>query len=199
MGHIDKHPIAAWRQRYGLASMIETGTFRGEGAVAGLHAGFRPVYTIDVSAEAEQRARERVRRDPRLRGLYPEFLCMDSREGVAGLLGCIGPDPVLWWLDAHYPEQYEGGEEPGDLPLSDEMHAIVNGVRDHSGDVIVADDLRIYGEACAAGKLPGFLRPGAPGELLEICELLRPTHTVSFDRRDGCYLVALPKASLDAG
>lgn len=216
MGNISRHPIGRWRNKYRLGAMIETGCWRGDGVLAALRAEYPLVHTIDIDPAAFERLEKRVRSHLGEAALerivahlgdsadvVPELLTEPQNDGrgrahraAAGLDG-----PVLWWLDAHFPEQYS--EEDGTRhPLLAEIEAITGAGRKR--DVIVADDIRIYGAIGTAGGLPAR-SDGAAGtrrvplhaapreDLQRIVDLLEPTHRVTFDRRDGVYLVAFPK------
>ncbi len=200
MGELKKHPIGRWRTRFQLGAMVETGCWRGDGVLAGLRTGYPVVHTIDVDPAAFQRMAKRVRAhlgESYLR--HVETHLGDSAEVVSDLAETLEV-PVLWWLDAHYPEQYNPDAEGTKLPLIHEVEAIVSAGRKH--DVLLMDDLRIYGARGQSGPLPergssgAKLEPGSREELEYIVEVLSLTHRVTFDRRDGVYLVAKPLADV---
>lgn len=197
MGTIADHPIRQWRRDYRLAAALETGTNMGGGVHALLRAGFQHVVTVDVNPGCAKRVQEPA-----------QFVEGDSATMLPRLLDTL-PTPALFWLDAHYPDVYTARPTGAAvLPLLAEVRLIVEHERDHRGDVIVADDLRIYGTQGTSGPLPPRsrggvygnrhsvpLQPGDPAELAEIHELLGATHDVRVVRRDGAYLVATPQAA----
>lgn len=194
MGELNRQPIAKWRVHYGLRAMLETGTDLGNGVAAGLAAGFPTVATIDVNPACVHRL---VQRFPgKLRRVH--FYLGDSVEKLPQALKEL-PTPALFWLDAHYPDVYLSEDARAEaLPLLQEVRTIVEHDRDHSGDVFVMDDLRIYGAHCAAGKLPqrargAELQTGDPEHLFIIRDLLWPTHSTFCSAVDAGYLVALPR------
>lgn len=204
MGELRRHPIARWRTKYGLLALVETGTWRGDGVLAGLTAGYPRIITVDVDPKAFERTGRRVqaKHGPKAMARVEPVLG-DSAEVMPEVLRQLGSVPTLFWLDAHYPAQYSDSTGR-DHPLLAEVRAIVQAPRDHSRDVLVADDLRIYGIRGHSGPLPRRsdgragtrkveLETAPQEELHEVMELLEPTHTVAFDRRDGCYLVARPR------
>lgn len=204
MGELERHPIRAWRERYGLRALLETGTNMGNGVVAALAAGYPSVVTIDVNAGCQGRIARRV---PEGQQGRVSFVCGDSAEVLPDVLASL-PRPALLWLDAHYPDVYlpQAGATASTLPLLAEVRALVAAERDHSGDVILADDLRIYGTLGTSGPLPDRsgehgpgharsvpLERGAPGDLEEVRALLAPTHDMQVIRKDGAYLLATPR------
>lgn len=202
MGELNRHPVAKWRRDYNLAALVETGTWRGDGVITALSAGFNRVVTVDVDPKALTRAAERATKQYGDCNL--DCVLGDSAEVMPEVVRSVGPLPVLWWLDAHYPEQYSATTSGAKHPLLAEVRAIVQAERDHSRDVFLADDLRIYGETGTSGPLPVrsngaagtrsvFLEPGRGSDLEQVVDLLAPTHIVRFVRRDGCYLVAAPR------
>lgn len=190
MGEINRHPIAKYRKQYNLRAFVETGTWRGDGVLTAVKAGFSEVWTIEASEKQAAAAAQRLARHV---SSSTHFVVGDSVEILPRLIEEV-PHPALFWLDAHYPERYEGDDVTA-LPLLGEVATIVGAERDHSGDVIVADDLRIYGQVGASGALPKFLTPGSPDELRAIWDALSPTHDIVLDRRDGVYLIALPQGA----
>lgn len=195
MGQISQHPLAKWREQYGLDTFVETGTNTGKGVHAALKAGFERVYTIEANPRLSREAAVWIGKGHGKRAKAVEFVVGESPGALGEVLPRInavsGETSVLWWLDAHYPAQYGTGDAPA-LPLADEVTYIATS-RNVSRDVFVLDDLRIYGEKSQAGPLPGFLKPGDPADRDEIVEALGRTHDVKFDRRDGCYLLAFPR------
>lgn len=202
MSNLNRHPIGRWRTKYQLGAVVETGCWRGDGVLSALRAGYPEVRTIDVDPEAFRRMGKRVQSH-----LGASFLLSvhthlgDSAVAVPDILEAdLLPPAVLWWLDAHYPEAYTEAEGTT-LPLVAEVEAIVDAGRKH--DVLVADDLRIYGALGSAGPLPTRsagnngrpkvkLEAGSRDELEYVVDLLRPTHRVKFDRHDTVCMVALP-------
>ena len=186
MGNLHRMPIAAWRTRYGLQAMGETGTWEGKGVTTALGAGYPLVVTTDaVPTRAAMKLRS-------LEGVVWYLRC--SSEAMPAMLADIGSFRALWWLDAHLPERYQAPDSTlaPRTPLLAEVAAIVHSARSHARDIIVADDMRLYGRECEDGPMPSGIKRANRDDLDTILELLEPTHTVSFDPRDTGYLVALP-------
>jgi len=116
-------------------TFIETGTFRGDGIVAALVAGFESVLSVEISPELHGKATDRFRTDRRV-----VLFCGNSAE----FLACQVPllcAPATFWLDAH---GYAGVSDPDrPSPLLAELDAIATStIRTHT---ILIDDYNIFG------------------------------------------------------
>lgn len=193
MGNLDRHPIEAWRRSYHLEAMVETGTWQGRGIITALDAGYPYVRSIEAH-EAQARQAERNVRAARPKATGWAIRFGDSARALSSMLNGLPQNPsspVLFWLDAHLPERY-GPEGAARLPLLRELRTIVHHPRDHSHDVLVVDDWRLYeAHPYGSGQFPG----GPPGaaEADTIYGLLATTHKVRVSLRDEGYLVALPR------
>jgi len=98
MGNIHIPPLSILAERLiadcGLTEFVETGTFQGS-TLPWASSRFRRVRTIEIRADYQEQARQRVGNLPNV-----EFLLGDSgvvlREVCQTLAG-----PALFWLDAH--------------------------------------------------------------------------------------------------
>ncbi len=185
MGFLYRQPIRQWRTQYGLEAVAETGTWEGDGVAAALDAGYPLVVTVDIITT------------PKVRGMMQQPLPVrwyteqSSAAAMPSMLRDLEGLRTLWWLDAHLPERYQ--VEGPRTPMLAEVVAIVESGRDHSWDVIVADDTRLYGRTCRDGPMPSKIKPADPNDLDAMIKMLKPTHQTFFDSRDTGYLVALPK------
>jgi hypothetical protein len=193
MGEIYRYPIGFWRHKHGLRAFVETGTEYGGAVVTALHAGFSEVLTIEANPEQAKQAERVVARHQRRLSPSPRvrFVVGDSAALLPELMKTI-PAPALWWLDAHLPGRY-GVSGVTVLPLLGEVQAIVQSSRDHSSDIIVADDARLYGVPVARGPVPASIPSAPASELHLIRKLLLPTHRVRVDKQQEGYLVAIPR------
>lgn len=192
MGELSRHPVGRWQRDYHLQNFVETGLYKGNGLFRALQDPFERLYSIECSAEFIAAVQAKL--PPKHAGRVT-LIHGDSAEEVRELLDWGLPDgPTLWWLDAHYPDRYQG-EAVEWLPLLCEAAAIIGHERDHSGDVFLIDDCRVYGEVGASGPLPDLpgLKPGDEYDLAAIRSDLSGTHDVQLDRRDGTYLIATPR------
>jgi hypothetical protein len=131
-----KHGIVReYADRYGLRTLVETGTYRG-GTIDALSARFRRIYSIELDDALYARARARFAGRPHVTILHG-----DSAETLPGVLGEL-TEPALFWLDGHYsgPGTAKGRRE---TPILDEIHAIL--AHPVAGHVVLIDDARVFG------------------------------------------------------
>lgn len=112
--------------------LIESGSFRGDGIQAGLDAGFRKIYSIELSEKYYDIC------CMRFRGMNVHLIPGDSSEQMQELLSLIDEN-VTFWLDGHY-----SGEDTAigksNTPLLQELEIIKNHhIKNHK---ILIDDLR---------------------------------------------------------
>ena len=204
MGRLSRFPIAEWRKRYGLEVFVETGTWKGDGLLCALRAGFPVAFSIELHPEQAETARKRIRQH------FPEdsprawaVIEGDSGRMIPKLLpnlsqplGAHHAPPVLWWLDAHLPERYTGTGQGAQTPLEQELQAIVHSRRDHARDVFILDDMRLYQRGgWANGDFDGELA----GNLADLDRLMNPTHRPGIVPNDEGYLVCIPRDTSAAG
>ena len=153
--------LAGYGRRYGLGTLIETGTFQGD-TVAACLSSFERIYSIELDEAFHRAAVERFAADPSVTLIHG-----DSYAELRTVAATVS-EPALFWLDAHYCER-ETARGPHDPPLPWELRTIVKrGKR----DVILVDDARLMG-----------VNPGYPS-IDEIRELAG-ARCASFDvRRD---------------
>ena len=122
---------------------VETGTYRGE-TTEELLKCFGTVHTIELSEKWYENGQRRFEDQPQVLCHYG-----DSGEVVALLANEIA-QPVFFFLDAHFAggDTAFGAEE---VPLLREIESIRN--RPHQ-DIVVIDDLRLFGETGQTGT-PG--------------------------------------------
>lgn len=129
---LKQRTVREYGRRYGLKTLVETGTYYGE-MVAAVRRDFDRIFSIEYDASLAQRAVRRFERDPRIR-----ILEGDSRLVLAELLKSIH-EPALFWLDAGYWGWDQLRRDP--QRLSAEVEAIL----EHAvhGHVILMDDARM--------------------------------------------------------
>ncbi|MBF0562066.1 MAG: hypothetical protein HQL37_08610 [Alphaproteobacteria bacterium] len=121
------------QRRFGLRSLIETGTYVGNTAVWASQY-FEKVYSIEKSEEYWLKAK-----DGHAARTNIEFLLGASPEVLARLVGRV--DRPLFWLDAHW----SGGDTAGsdnECPLLDEIAVIAESTLEPK--VILIDDARMF-------------------------------------------------------
>ena len=126
--------IKEYQRRYGLRTLIETGTFAG-GTIDAVKRRFDRIVSIELSPEWYARAVERF-------GSLQHVTLVhgDSATRLPEVLKTLR-GPALFWLDAHYsgPITARGAI---DSPIVRELDAIrAHGI---SGHVILIDDMRDF-------------------------------------------------------
>lgn len=119
-------------QKYMNPVFIETGTYKGEGVQHAIDAGFKKIYSIELSPDLYTQCLVKFDNDK------VKLLHGDSAEMLPKLLKTIN-DPIMFWLDGHY----SGGDTAmgkKNTPLIEELNAIAcHVIKIHT---ILIDDLR---------------------------------------------------------
>jgi hypothetical protein len=198
MGTLAHFDVGALMARYGLLHFVETGTGRGEGLAHAARFGFRTLRSCESVPVLAQAAQEAFASDSRVSvysGHSRNFLdhvCADTPIG----------EPILFWLDAHFPGADYGlagyGAEPDEnmrLPLPQELVTIA-AKRPQARDVILIDDLRIWQDGpFGSGNLPPNVRPWCPKmrDSSFFLRLMGAEYGVKFDFADEGYVTLTPK------
>jgi len=126
--------VKEYRRRFGLHTLIETGTFAGD-MIDAVKGTFDRIVSIELDPGWHARAVERFRAAP-----HVTLLQGDSGARLADVLATL-TEPALFWLDAHYsgPITARGAV---DSPIVQELAAI----RAHpvAGHVVLIDDMRDF-------------------------------------------------------
>lgn len=137
-------------ERYGLKTLVETGTYAGDMIMSVCHC-FDKVYSIEINANMY---RENVERFNGLDNL--EIICGDSPEVLrARAKDFLSDGPALFWLDAHSPDE---------CALMRELEVLLPLGLGKS--VILADDMRLMTYTTA--KWPDV------GDILDVVADIRP-------------------------
>ena len=116
---------------------IETGSYGGDGIMAAVNAGFRKIYSIELSEYYFNLVAERIE-DRKLLDRV-ELLCGDSVDVLPIILKDIN-EPCTFWLDAHWCDPNTAtGKYP--VPLIEELAIIgKHHIKTHT---ILIDDCRL--------------------------------------------------------
>jgi len=119
---------------HGIRVFIETGTYLGD-MVAAARGLFHTIYSVELSEELYEKARERFARDPRI-----HLLRGDSSKVLGRILHEIR-EPCLFWLDSHFSEGATARGEK-ETPITEELDQILS----HPGEdhLILIDDARLF-------------------------------------------------------
>ncbi len=131
---VKQQVLLRYAERFAIARLVETGTFRGD-MVDAVKRKFRRIWSIELDASLYRKAATRFARYDHIFILHG-----DSGQVLPEILAGIG-GPCLFWLDAHYsgPGTAKGNL---DTPIMDELQFILNHpVKDH---IILIDDARCF-------------------------------------------------------
>jgi hypothetical protein len=133
-GAFKQMTVKEYARRFGLTTLIETGTFCGEMVYASKDT-FRRIYSIELS---EQLASDNERR----LGKYGHIKIIqgDSAKVLPGLLSSVH-EPCLMWLDAHY-SGVDTARGDSDTPIMQELETIFR--LQHSALCLLIDDARCF-------------------------------------------------------
>jgi len=122
--------VREYGERFGLQTLVETGTYYGE-MVAAMKSHFERIYSIEYVPELASRATRKFARDEHVR-----IFCGDSRLVMPEVLALL-EGPALFWLDAGYYGWV--GIRTNEQRLSAELEMILSHRFPH---IILLDDAR---------------------------------------------------------
>lgn len=123
-------------EKYPNKALIETGTFYGNGVENALKAGFKEVYSIELSPDLYQYCYEKFKSNPNV-----HIYLGDSSVVLKDVLAKIN-DPVTFWLDGHYSAGVTAKGNKNS-PILEEIAAIgQHKIKNHT---ILIDDVRLFG------------------------------------------------------
>jgi hypothetical protein len=122
--------VREYGRRFGLKTLVETGTYYGE-MVAAMKGRFDRVYSIEFVPELAERATGKFAGDAHVR-----IFCGDSRVVMPEVLALL-TEPALFWLDAGYYGWV--GKRTDDQRLSAELEMILSHPYAH---IVLLDDAR---------------------------------------------------------
>lgn len=125
--------LKGYQDRFGLRTVVETGTFTGETVEVLRHRSAK-VISIELAAELHAAAVRRFADAGNVRLLQGSSTAL--LPGIAAELRT----PALFWLDGHYAGPGTGSAGAGQSPLMAEVHTLLG----HSpiGHVVLIDDAR---------------------------------------------------------
>jgi hypothetical protein len=127
--------IRDYARRFGLHTLVETGTFVGD-TVYAMRRDFSRIVSIELDRRLAENARRRFARERHIAILHG-----DSKALLPQVLKTLD-HPALFWLDAHWSGGVTARGEV-ETPLLDEVATIASHpVEDH---VILIDDARFLG------------------------------------------------------
>jgi hypothetical protein len=122
--------VREYGARFGLKTLVETGTYYGE-MVAAMKSSFDRIYSVEFVPELAERAKLKFAEDQ-----HVAIFCGDSRVVIPEVLKLLD-GPALFWLDAGYYGWV--GMRTDDQRLSAELDAILSHSYPH---IVLLDDAR---------------------------------------------------------
>jgi hypothetical protein len=142
MGSIRSFDIKNIRDKRSIHTFIETGTLYGDGVDYAIDSGFKRIISIEINEELVKKAKIKYANNSNV-----EILLGNSPDVLEQLLPSIA-EPVLFWLDAHFPgcdanlaSYRDELNNEKRVPLESELKLISQRAQQ---DVIICDDLWIY-------------------------------------------------------
>lgn len=126
--------VAAYGERFGIRTLVETGTYLGQ-MVEAQRGRFDRVWSIELDKTLARTARERFKDAKNVAILHG-----DSGKRLKEVLSASN-GPCLFWLDAHYSGEITVRGET-DTPIRRELEVVLTGPWEH---VILIDDARELG------------------------------------------------------
>lgn len=177
---------------------VETGTGTGAGLAIAARVPFFSLWSSEIIPSLAEQARTQWVFDHRVR-IYEG----PSVDMLTTLNMLPEYQPILFWLDAHFPGADFGLRGYGDeadlslrLPLAAEL-AIIKANRPHSRDIIVIDDARIWlDETFEHGPVPEHLREAVcpPERNIDfISDLYDGTHEIRVWHESEGYITVEPR------
>jgi len=199
MGSLAHFNLPGFAVMHGVKHFVETGTAQGESlAMARDVKEFRSLHSVEIVPDLVTASKMRFAPDARI-----QIWEGDSRSCLPMILRELPADePVLFWLDAHFPGAHSGAEYDAEadvktrLPLEDEID-LIRQARGKARDILLIDDARIYiNDPSQSANLPDDF-PGLQGIKREGIGFIRKaygsTHGVVVDYADQWYCMVVPK------
>ena len=157
---LKQRTVLEYARRYGLRTLVETGTYYGE-MVAAMRRHFDQIYSVEFDHALANRAQRKFSHDRHI-----HIIEGDSQTAVPELLKSL-TRPALFWLDAGY---YGWAGLQGDRRrLTSELEAILR--HPLKGHVILMDDARGLNGQNGAPTVPELqqrIEAEFPGRQVEV-------------------------------
>lgn len=131
---VKQYTIAEYQQKYGVTTLVETGTYLGE-MVEAQKARFKKVFSIELSTDLYKKALRRFKNDSNV------FIVQgDSGKVLPEILPKID-ESAIFWLDGHYSAGITAKGEK-DCPIFEELNAIFSSNK--LNHILLIDDARLF-------------------------------------------------------
>ena len=123
-------------KQYPNPVFIETGTYRGQGVVAAVEAGFKTIYSMDIDNINSAKAKKHIGRNT---GVH--LYAGSSTDILPEILKAAAGVRVTFWLDAHPPGRLTFDTA---TPVQQELAVIAKYLADVPGCFVLIDDMRMF-------------------------------------------------------
>jgi len=148
---VKQKTIQEYQKKYGLTTMVETGTFLGD-MVEAQKKIFEKIISIELGVDLFKKAQKRFEKDRNV-----TIMQGDSGIVLPKILRNLNT-PALFWLDGHYSAGITAKGDK-DCPIFEELDAIFNSKKlDH---ILLIDDARCFtgmGDYPTIEKLTDYVR-----------------------------------------
>jgi len=127
--------IASAAEKYGVRTLVETGTYRGD-MIAAMLRRFDRIISVELDDTLHQRARQRFAKER-----HVELIHGDSGEAMPGIIKSL-TGSALFWLDGHYSGPGTAMHD-SHTPINKELACIIQ--PDAPAHVVLIDDARDFG------------------------------------------------------
>lgn len=201
MGDLSRVDVEGYCRQFHCRRFFETGTGLGAGLGHALTFPFLSLHSVEYEYELFRHGIEHFRKhpEPRVHLYYGTSL---------DILGSILPtmpkdDPILFWLDAHFPGA-DFGIRPYDAEWNDDIRVpeitelqCISEHRPNGRDVIVVDDARIWCDGpFELGEMPLEFRRLVPTSrsVLPLTQIMHDTHCATVSYKDHGYIIMTPRS-----
>jgi hypothetical protein len=143
--------IAHHQQKYGYATLVETGTYMGD-MVEAQRKRFKKIISIELGADLFKKAQKRFQNNKNV-----TILQGDSGKVLPQILKNLN-EPAIFWLDGHYSAGITAKGDK-DCPIFEEVDAIFNDKKfEH---ILLIDDARCFigeGDYPTIDKLTEYIK-----------------------------------------
>jgi hypothetical protein len=149
---------------------IETGSYTGDGIIAALHAGFKTIYSIELSEFYYNLC---VQRYGNIKGV--NLVYGDSSKVLSEILQKVD-QRCTFWLDAHFNGDPKAAKSEKLVPLWEELQIIANHpIKNHT---IIIDDIRLLRRHEAEWKDLSY----CVCDVEELINAINPNYIITYDK-----------------
>ncbi|MEK9727487.1 MAG: class I SAM-dependent methyltransferase [Candidatus Margulisiibacteriota bacterium] len=193
MGKLNAFDLNDIIKKYDLKTFVETGTGMGQSLFYAAQHDFLRFYSIEFNHVIYKKVSRIFNED------FITIIHGESGKELPKILRSLNNDPILFFLDAHFPSGADFGlgsysdfsDDEAWLPIENELK-IIKEFRPLNKDIIIIDDLRLFDKSFQLNPLPNEI--SVKEDVLTLCEdLFKSTHQFLKIKKDEGYLVLLPR------